>query len=265
MIPTNEERDILIIVKTYPEISRKHTETVCTGGILSDTGELVRLYPIRYRYLDGENQFKKYQWIRAKINKTPNDNRPESYNIDYASMSLGDYIEPGKDWHERRKWVLNEYNVYKSLEALHITQEDKGTSLGLIKPKKIEGFFAKRKTDEDIKEAIAKKDSIVNQLDMFEQKKDLEILPYYLMLKFYCDDKRCAGHELSILDWEFGELYRKVKNRPGWEKIIDQKIRGICNPKRDTYFILGNMHRWQHVFCILGFFYPPKQRQMRLF
>ena len=123
MMPSNEERDVLIIVKTYPEISRKHTETVCTGGILSDTGELVRLYPIRYRYLDGENQFKKYQWIRAKINKTPKDNRPESYNIDYTSMSLGDYIEPGKDWYERSKWVLNEHDVFKSLEALHTAQE----------------------------------------------------------------------------------------------------------------------------------------------
>ena len=141
-----KECDILIIVKTYPEISRKYTETVCTGGILSDTGRLVRLYPIRYRYLDGEKQFRKYQWIRAKVEKTPGDNRPESFNIDYTSMSLGDSIEPGSDWYERKKWVLNQQTVFKSLEDLHAAQENKGTSLGLIKPKIIEGFFAKQKS-----------------------------------------------------------------------------------------------------------------------
>ena len=52
-----DTKDILILVKTYPEISRKYTETVCTAGILSETKELIRLYPVRYRYLEGDNQF----------------------------------------------------------------------------------------------------------------------------------------------------------------------------------------------------------------
>jgi len=53
--------NILIAVKTYPEISRKYTETVCTAGVLADSKTFVRLYPIRFRYLEGELQFKKYQ------------------------------------------------------------------------------------------------------------------------------------------------------------------------------------------------------------
>ena len=40
------QRDILIVVKTYPEISSKYTETVCTAGILADFKTLVR--PIRF-------------------------------------------------------------------------------------------------------------------------------------------------------------------------------------------------------------------------
>ena len=55
------QTNILIIVKTYPEISRKYTETVCTAGVLADSKTLVRLYPIRFRYLEGTLQFKKYQ------------------------------------------------------------------------------------------------------------------------------------------------------------------------------------------------------------
>ena len=67
------QKDILIVVKTYPEISSKYTETVCTAGILMDTKTLVRLYPIRFRYLEGKQQFKKYQWIKADINKATAD------------------------------------------------------------------------------------------------------------------------------------------------------------------------------------------------
>ena len=67
------QKDILIVVKTYPEISSKYTETVCTAGILADTKTLVRLYPIRFRYLEGKQRFRKYQWIRANINKASAD------------------------------------------------------------------------------------------------------------------------------------------------------------------------------------------------
>lgn len=77
---------ILIVVKTYPEISSKYTETVCTAGISADTKKLMRLYPIRFRYLEGSQQFKKYQWIRANIRKTSADPRPESYNNAFIQL-----------------------------------------------------------------------------------------------------------------------------------------------------------------------------------
>ena len=82
-------KDILILIKTYPEISRKYTETVCTGGILADTSELVRLYPVRYRYLTGKDQFSKYQWIKARLRKSPSDARPESYKVAEDSIIIG--------------------------------------------------------------------------------------------------------------------------------------------------------------------------------
>jgi len=88
------QKDILIVVKTYPEISAKYTETVCTAGILADTKTLVRLYPIRFRYLEGTQQFRKYQWIKADIDKATADHRPVSYNIDPNSIVPGDII-PG--------------------------------------------------------------------------------------------------------------------------------------------------------------------------
>lgn len=258
-------KDILILVKTYPEISKKYTETVCTGGILAETKELIRLYPVRYRYLEGEAQFSKYQWISAKVTKSTTDVRPESYNIVENTLKLGDTIGPGKDWYEREKWVLNSKNVYSSLEELWNAQKAKNISLGIIRPKEIKSFRIERKDQSEIDSANLKKDGVIGQLDMFEDRKDLEIIPVRFVLNFICEDERCQGHKLSILDWEFSQLYRKVKNSEGWEKKIEEKVKTICNDKRETFLIVGNMARWQHIFCILGFFYPPKIRQKYLF
>ena len=253
------KKDILVIVKTYPEISRKYTETVCTAGILADTNSLVRLYPIRFRYLEGDKQFRKYQWIRADISKTPSDPRPESYNILPDSIETGDIIPTGKGWDERWAWCLNKNTLFPSIEALRSAQELDGISLGIVKPKTIKRVIIQTREETEIEYAMAKKDSVINQLDLFEEKKDLYILPIRILMEFDCEGPHCTGHKMSILDWELGQLYRKVAGSHGWEDKIQGKIMGeICAEDRDTYFILGNMVAHPQTFCLLGFFWPPK-------
>ena len=105
-------KDILVVVKTYPEISRKYTETVCTAGILAETKSLIRLYPIRFRYLEGQKRFKKYQWIKADISKATSDPRPESFNIYPDSIELGDQIPTGRGWDERLALCINRHTVF---------------------------------------------------------------------------------------------------------------------------------------------------------
>jgi hypothetical protein len=46
-----ERKRVYIVVKTYPTISTKYAELVCTAGILED-GSWIRLYPLRFRTLD---------------------------------------------------------------------------------------------------------------------------------------------------------------------------------------------------------------------
>ena len=99
-------------------MSSKYTETVCTAGILADTKRMVRLYPIRFRYLEGGQQFKKYQWIRANISKSVSDPRPESFNINPDSIELGDVVPTSKSWEERCALLLNENTIFSSVEAL---------------------------------------------------------------------------------------------------------------------------------------------------
>jgi hypothetical protein len=261
----NKKQDILVLVKTYPEISRKYTETVCTAGLNKSTKKLVRLYPIRYRYLAGDSQFRKYQWIKAKIVKANSDPRPESYNLVENTIEIGNIIGTGDDWVEREKLIINQNTLFDSVENLLNSQKETGTSLGIVKSKKILDFTIEPKSLEEINEAEIKKKSVLSQMGLFEQPKNIELLPFRLMLKFQCNNQNCNGHNMSILDWEFGELYRKVKGSIGWEQKITDKVMKICSSKREPYLILGNIARWQNIFCILGIFYPPKVRQLSLF
>jgi hypothetical protein len=170
-------------------------------------------------------------------------------------------------WVERCKWVLNNNTVFDSVEDLKNHQEKFGTSIGLVKPKKVKGVIIKEKTEEELEGSQKRQNFVHQQMDLFETNdNELDIIPYRFSLKFNCEDKNCNGHEFSILDWEIAQLYRKLKNNDTWKDKITSKIqKEIFNPKRETYLFLGNMARWHHIFCILGFFYPPKERQLKLF
>lgn len=60
---------ILITVKTYPTLSSKYDELVCTAG-LTEEGKWIRLYPIPFRKLDYEQRYQRYQWIEVDVEET---------------------------------------------------------------------------------------------------------------------------------------------------------------------------------------------------
>ena len=49
---------ILILCKTYPSPSAAHTETSCIAGV-EDNGKPIRLFPVPFRLIEGDAQFKK--------------------------------------------------------------------------------------------------------------------------------------------------------------------------------------------------------------
>ncbi|ARM15446.1 hypothetical protein Bra5_PC00302 (plasmid) [Rhizobium phaseoli Brasil 5] len=63
---------ILILCKTYPSPSGKYAETTCVAG-MDEKGNLVRLFPVPFRLIAEEQQFKKWQWIKAKVEKAKKD------------------------------------------------------------------------------------------------------------------------------------------------------------------------------------------------
>ncbi|MDD4422662.1 MAG: hypothetical protein PHD46_06470, partial [Eubacteriales bacterium] len=87
-----ERKRVYIVVKTYPTISAKYAELVCTAGVLED-GSWLRLYPVPFRKLDIEQKYKKYSWINIDVVRNTSDFRPETYRL-YALDTIEIEEEP---------------------------------------------------------------------------------------------------------------------------------------------------------------------------
>jgi len=75
-------------------------------------GRWIRIYPIPYRLLDRSQQFHKYQWIEARVEKDTRDPRSESHKL-VGKIKLLSQLDTKNNWKERKKMVLK--NVYTNL------------------------------------------------------------------------------------------------------------------------------------------------------
>ena len=133
---------ILITVKTYPTLSTKYDETVCTAGFLED-GSWIRIYPIPFRKKKYEEQYKKYDWIEIDVTRNNKDLRKESYRpatIDTPIQRV-DHLGTEQNWRLRKQIVLKK-GFYTNMDKL-ITEarSDGKTSLAVFKPTEVKDFI----------------------------------------------------------------------------------------------------------------------------
>jgi hypothetical protein len=268
---------ILITVKTYPTLSIKYDELVCTAGIRED-GSWIRIYPVPFRKLDYNKQYQKWQWIETDLIKNTNDFRPESFRLASSDSDfiIGKKVGTENNWEERKNIVLK--NVCTNMNDL-ITQAKNtkiGTSLATLKPKKVTDFVWEKTADEWDKKKLDTVYANMLQTDLFEPTKKLfqvvKKLPYKFSYKFTTDDDR--ERQLLIEDWELGQLYWNcLKSSNNDEKIACEKVKQkyfneFVN-KKDLYFFLGTTKQFHYIgrnpFIIIGAFYPPKDNNLRLF
>jgi hypothetical protein len=69
---------VLITVKTYPTLSTKYEELVCTAGFRED-GSWIRIYPVQFRNRPYGQQYKKYQWIEIDLYCHPSKMKRRRY------------------------------------------------------------------------------------------------------------------------------------------------------------------------------------------
>lgn len=277
IISSTNYQDVRVLIwgKTYPELSSKYLETVCTGGVFED-GAPVRLYPISLRYLEGEEEFVKYQWITVRLKRNPQDGRPESYKVDrVAPIILGEKIPTTPDeWGKRADLMFKDSSwLFDSVEDLQKAERETGRSLGVVEPKEILKVTVHHRPNTDA-ESFAEKlerlkqknEAARNQLTLFEDSippamRNLEFVKDRVLIEWRCHGKECNGHKMQVLDWEAAELLR----RAGREKAL-QRIEDVCDlSKHSLKFFLGNLAQHPTSFMIGGIWYPLKNKTPRLF
>lgn len=260
--PHSQRAKILITVKTYPQLSGSHTETVCTAG-LREGNRWIRLYPISFRYLQKEQQFRKYQWVEADIVRDTRDPRPESYRITGDITPLG-FLDTHDAWQQRKCHVLGK--VYHNLATLIDEARDTGifTSLAVFKPYRILGFSMLH--DDSAQERDRKQQALTEQLPEEKAKRLAASVPYKFYYSF--EDQLGKRSTLQILDWEIYQLCRKLMRKYGTRKQsiythLRKKYLDELPVQRELYFFLGTNKYWHirrstNPFMIVGIFYPPK-------
>ena len=103
MTPQEETKRALIVVRTYPVPSRSGVEVSCTAAI-TDKGEWLRLFPVPWRLLDEDKQFRKYQWVDVTVTKA-RDSRPESFKLSPDGLKIvTEPLSTAKGWSARNEF-----------------------------------------------------------------------------------------------------------------------------------------------------------------
>lgn len=266
---------ILITVKTYPTLSAKYGELVCTAGLRED-GSWIRIYPVPFRQLEAYQKFPKYSFIEAEVSRNTNDARPESHKVSIDTLNLtGEELSTKDHWRERRQWVLSRGTVHTNLTELIAANKTVGISLATFKPTKIIDFKAEPDKPDWGDEKLAAVDALANQGDLFSGWKgtDLAALIRKLPWKFSYTIEDDAGKRSTMMieDWEIGELYwncLKTSNSAAEavEKVRQKYLTEFTT--KDLYLYLGTTKkydRWaNNPFIIIGVFYPPIKQQQEL-
>jgi hypothetical protein len=267
---------VLITVKTYPTLSTKYEELVCTAGFRED-GTWIRIYPVQFRQRPYAQQYKKYQWVELDLVKNEKDFRPESYrpaSHETEIKLLQEVASDGDAWHERRKLVLGK--IYYNLDELIAEAKNKSiqTSLAVFKPSVIKEFVVEEVEREWSKEKLAS----LQQLNLFsvatdEKAEVVRKLPFKFSYRF--EDNQGRSSQLMIEDWEIGALYWNLLSQH--EGNENKAVAGVrakyfddFAKTKDLHLYLGTTFEFHlknapNPFVIIGTFHPKPIIQTKLF
>jgi hypothetical protein len=250
---------LLITVKAYPAVGRKHGEAVCVAGIDINAQRWVRLYPVPYRDLPRYQQFDKYETIEVEAARARSDPRPESYTPNVHTLRVVGNALPGGTSDERRRIVLP--LLRPSMCAILREHAEQRKSLGIFRPAELLEFRIEP-NKKGWSEAQRMHAAQVSML--VPGKAGLDEIPYRFYYKYRCDEGGCPTHTQSIIDWELGALYRRLRDQESPDavqaKICQKWATQMWEERFDTFLYVGNQFKYPASFLVLGVFWPTKPK-----
>lgn len=243
-------------MRTYPVPAASGIESSCTAGI-TNQGEWLRIFPVPWRLLTKDEQFRKYQWVDVDVAKAPDDSRRESYHLQPSGIRIHSSVGTERNWQARKDVVF----PLKSHCLCCLTKQrdaQQYPTLGLFRPKSIGRL---RITPDDTDWTPAQL-AMLRQENMFVQtpKRELEKIPQVFRYQFFCEHDDCPSHTLMCTDWEMGQSYRRWRADygDGWQEKFRQRYEAEMINRYDTHFFVGTVASHPNRWIIIGLFYPPR-------
>lgn len=264
--PLVQHARVLITVKTYPNPSDTYGEVVCVAGVRLDSTprSWIRLYPMRFRNIDADLRFKKYDIIEIDIRKRDRrDLRIESYRPDQTTLQVVDHVNPDNgQWNQRRELLGPLIGSTTTCELIRANPQGHmgfpARSLGLIKPqvRSVTITQGPAWTPSQLAKAM-----VASAPPLFGTRMTtLEPMLYRLVYQYRCADSACRGHQQQCIDWELGAAARQLVRKYGpieaKARLYEKWERMMTSPARDLHFFVGNQARRRRSFEVLGTWYP---------
>lgn len=239
IIGSEQTIELMVNCKTYPAVSKKYIETVCTGGVQAN-GDFVRLYPIPFRFLEDDEQYGRWDVIRVKVYRDTKDKRPESWHL-----QPGTKIEVVKTVStDKQRWEWMQPTVHDSTEAM----TEAGLTNGCVEIEPIEFYW---KPDE--KEWSSSQLQTMNQGQLFISEDDLKSLadrvPWQYRLKYREKNSGREG-DAKILAWSLYQGFRRrlrTMDEAAALEVTATKVKSsIFNPEKKVFAIFGTHSRSGH-------------------
>ena len=240
MSATPQKCRVIILVKALPQPSKTHGETVCCAGITPE-GQWKRLFPIRFRHLQGESSFHRWDWVKFRFTLPTADRRTESCRVHEESIVVDGHLQKSK-----RSSFLNPLVSPSINDAI-----DKNQSLALIRPKNPRFAYRKKKPSEIAKEREAF-ERAARQTSLFDKElATIEPTPYEFKFSFEDDTK----HIFQNGDWEAHAMFFNNLKRGNSEQEtldwMDHTFNDIY-PNEGMLFAVGNQAKRPQTWQLLG-------------
>lgn len=244
-----KKEEIAVLVRATPEKSKKNGNGYAVGVIgINRNGELLRLYPLGFRYGEGLIDFRKNDLLEVTVTKPENDVRWESRKI----LSQVNLENPLKE-REIKELVLP---LVTSIERLNL----EGASLGVIKPEILNLEIKVNSTE------VYDRQQYFNLMGDFLEKGEKARMPVEVRCFIRCEgEEACRGHKIILLDREFNETVRNIIRDEQEPASIERKIKEHFSDlikEREVYFIMGT-HFTYGTWIITGLFCPEKNDKIQ--
>lgn len=215
--------------------------------------------------LEGNKQFRKWQWITARVEKARGDLRPESHRIFIDTIECEtNPISTAGGWVQRLPHIAG-FETFSTLSAVEQARLKSSATLALLKPARILRLEITKTREVDwTDEEKRKLMSFQRQGLLFahaDEVKLLRKLPYDFYYVYESNEQPGkTERRIKLVDWEVGALYWKTHAAYGvnWEQAFRQKIE-IELPSKDLTILVGNMHQYQDQWLGVSLIYPPKR------